>query len=556
MRWLVLFTTVAIGCAGRAGTRGGGGGASGGGDGWQRVHRLVDLYDTARFAKSAEARAALGRELAAPVGTGPAATDRLVAALLVEVDRVLAGERLHPEAQAARTLLEFDGTPPAARRELLQRMTELKAIARGKGPMAPNARLRLAGYCWRALDDATRAPWRQRHFAVAHCLYPLYDSDPDPYFARDPDRRPPPPRWQDLAAGSRSLLTEVDHHGRLRQARIGLELLLVLLGKESSNEMPVEPQPDVMSAADAPLYDWAPVADPKTPVDALRERVQGDGRGQVAVLVPADGAGDVPEMARTARAAGAGEIQLLVARRQTLQAPPGDYWHGKPSEVTRAAVVPISLAPLGGTSASAARSPYAVDFASGLRLTLVIGASRWRLVGDEGELAVIPSQGKPDAAALLIEALARVRAAFPDQQALAVYAEPAAKNRDVIAATAAAARRSGGPFFRLGMAVGPPRVRSGNLARRVKLRAGASVAVVPDTLAARRPALLACYQDAVEKAPTLAGTVRLEPKSGAAAVVGKADKRLAACAVRALGRAILDSGASSAEVTFRISESR
>ena len=118
MRWLVLFTTLAIGCAGRTGTRSGGG-AAGGGDGWPRVHRLVDLYDTARFAKSAETRAALGRELGVEVGTGPAATDRVIAALLVEVDRVLAGERLHAGAQAARTLLEFDGTPPAVRRELL-----------------------------------------------------------------------------------------------------------------------------------------------------------------------------------------------------------------------------------------------------------------------------------------------------------------------------------------------------------------------------------------------------------------------------------------------------
>jgi hypothetical protein len=549
MRWLVLSLAVAIGCAGRAGARGGGPG--GDGDRFARVHRLIELYDTARFARSADARAALGGELGVEVGTGPAATDRVIAALLVEVDRVLSGERLHAGAQAARTLLEFDGKPPATRAEVLQRMGEVKAIARGGGPLADSARLRLAGYCWRALDDATRAPWRQRHFALAHCLYALHDSDPDPYFERDPDRRPPPPRWQDLVSQSRALLAG----GAIDEARTALAAALAEVEKRA-DELPVEPVSEVIVSADAPLYDWAPVADAKTPVDALRERVQGDGRGQVAVLVAADAAGDLPELARTARAAGAGEIQLLVARRQTLQAPPGDYWHGKPAEVTRAAVVPISLAPLGGTAVSGARSPYAVDFASGLRLTLVIGPSRWRLVGEEGELAVIPSQGKPDPAGLLIEALAVVRAAFPDQQALAVYAEPAARNRDVMAAAAAAARRSGTPFFRLGMAVGPPRVRSGTLARRVKLRAGASVAIVPDTLATRKPALLACYQDALEKAPALAGAVRLEPRSGAAAVVGKADRRLAACAVGALGRALLDSGATSAEVTFRVSGSR
>lgn len=546
MRWLVVLAVV-LGCGGgRAGSRS----APAATDRFERVHRLIDLYDTARFAKSARARSALGRELGVALGTGPAATDRVVAALLVEVDEVLAADRLHAGAQEARTLLEFDGKPPAVRAEVLQRMAEVKAIARGTGPMAPNARLRLAGYCWRALDDATRAAWRQRPFALCHCLYALHDSDPDPYFDRDPDRRPPLPAWRDLVAAARELLAATPG-----EASAALADALGAVEKRAA-DMPVEPVSEVMVAADAPLYDWAPVAEAGASIEALRERLQGDGRGQVALRVAPGGKGDIAKLADTARRAGASEIQLLVARKQTLAAPPGDYWHGRPDRVIRAAVIPISLAPLGETAATGARSPYAVDFAAGLRLALVVGATRWRLVGEGGEVANIPSSDKPDPAALLSDALVRLRAAFPDQQALAIVVEPGAANAQVIEAAAAAAWRNGKPFFRLGLAAKAPVVKGSSLAKRVALRAGASVAIVPDTLAARRPALLACYQDALEKAPALAGAVRLEPKNGAAVVVGAADKKLAACATGALGKALLASGAASAEVTFRVSGSR
>src|SRR4029079_16045368 len=126
MRWLVVLAVV-LGCGGRARSPGSPAAAAGR---FARVHRLLDLYDTARFAKSAEARAALGRELGVEVGTGPAATDKVIAALEVEVDKVLAADRLHAGAQDAKTLLDFDGKPPAARAEVLQRMREIKAIAR------------------------------------------------------------------------------------------------------------------------------------------------------------------------------------------------------------------------------------------------------------------------------------------------------------------------------------------------------------------------------------------------------------------------------------------
>ncbi len=547
MRWLVVLAVV-VGCGGRARSPEAPAAAA---DRFERVHRLVDLYDTARFAKSAEARTALGRELGFAVGTGPAATEKVIAALEIEVDRVLAADRLHAGGQAAKTLLDFDGKPPAARAEVLQRMREVKAIARGSGPMAPNARLRLAGYCWRALDDATRAPWRQRPFAIAHCLYPLYDSDPEAYFDRDPDRRPPTPGWRDLIKASHDLIRG---EGALDAARSRLYDTLSAIEKDSAAEMPIEPASDV-DVTGVPLYDWTPVATPATPADALRERIQGDGRGQVALEVRASGQGEILAMANVARAAGASEIQLVGGRRQRLEVPPGDYWHGRRAEMRRAAVVPISLAPLGPIAANGGRNPYAVDFSAGLRLALIIGAHRWRLVGESGELLSVESDGVKSPSPALVEALLRVRAAFPEQQALALVIEPGAPNGHAIAAGAAAAWRDGKPFFRLGLAANAPAVKGNALARRVALRAGASVAIVPDTLAARKPALLACYQDALERAPKLAGAVRVEPKDGKAVAVGAADRKLAACATAALGKALIASGVASAEVTFRVSGS-
>src|SRR5690606_15637601 len=111
----------------------------------------------------------------------------------------------------------------ATRDQAFQRVAELKPIARGQGPLAAladNARLRLYGYCRQALADALRARWADRMRLAAHCLLPLYQADPAPYFAADPGRRPPPPRGADLVADLGRLLIEpvAAGPGRLRAA--------------------------------------------------------------------------------------------------------------------------------------------------------------------------------------------------------------------------------------------------------------------------------------------------------------------------------------------------
>src|SRR5262249_33516275 len=138
-----------------------------------------------------------------------AVTDEALDRMLVSADRLLRIDRLSADGQAARTLLADDRRPPAARAELFARAAALKAIARGGGPPAATAALRRAAACAQAFRAAAAAPLHLRAGRLAFCLYPLWDSDPEPYFDPDPRRRPPPPAWADLDARLAKLLGDV-----------------------------------------------------------------------------------------------------------------------------------------------------------------------------------------------------------------------------------------------------------------------------------------------------------------------------------------------------------
>src|SRR5690606_4044603 len=140
---------------------------------------------------------------------GREATDAALQALAVMLDEILARDRLHAEAQGARTLVAWDLDPPVERAAVHGRLDAIEAVARGGSAVAANARLRLYAYCRRALDDAQRARRADRARLVAHCLYPLYAADPAPHFAEDPDARPPPPDWRALLADLDRLLGDV-----------------------------------------------------------------------------------------------------------------------------------------------------------------------------------------------------------------------------------------------------------------------------------------------------------------------------------------------------------
>jgi len=77
-------------------------------------------------------------------------------------DRILEHERLHKDAQAARTLLEWDRRPPATRKDLFLAASRLKTLARGGGPLAANATLRLALLCTQAFRELPHLRARDR----------------------------------------------------------------------------------------------------------------------------------------------------------------------------------------------------------------------------------------------------------------------------------------------------------------------------------------------------------------------------------------------------------
>ena len=201
---------------------------------WDRAHYLLDLFDDARFARDDTSLVALhrGLGLTGRAARGRAATDAVLAALLRDVDRLLARERSHVHGRAAFTVLRFDAHPPATRSQVRGRMAELKAIAGQGGPLAANARLRLIGYCTRALADAVvptgpAGDSPSRIHRMMHCLYPLTDVDPEHHLAERrssaSDRRSgraPPPGWRELTRDLAGLIDLVAS-GDTRLGRAG-----------------------------------------------------------------------------------------------------------------------------------------------------------------------------------------------------------------------------------------------------------------------------------------------------------------------------------------------
>ena len=527
------------------------------------VLRALVLFDRARFGRDDESLAALSLELTgAPdrIRRGTEGTDQAIEALLLRVDAVLREDRLHPRAVEARTLLEHDRRPPESRAAMWQRMMQLRRIAMGggsEGALAASARLRLASTCVQALRDASEAPRRDRNRIASHCLYPLYEADPEPYFAAEPERRPPTPDWHRVIEDLRELLAPGPAWGELDRTRQAM--LRSIESPQLSNAVVQEPRAMLFPAVEeAELWDYTPVLQPKldhtNEIDWYSRLLQADGRGRLAIAVPASAerpAAAILATARAAAAAGASDVELLVGVEQQVAVPPGDHFAGRmPDGVAgRAAVVPLSLAPLGGPDQDE-RSPRLLDWTVGLRLHLVVSESAWRLVAPDGELARSAISEDTHGAGALLRALEQVRAAYPEAQHLLLVLEPDARYPVAALLAAAAARRGGQPFFRIGLAASAPAVRERGLAARVARRAAAGVAITPDALAPHAGAALACYRELAERRAPPAGTVRLEIQRGKVRVAGRADRRLARCATAAVADAMLREGTASAELRF------
>jgi hypothetical protein len=536
---------------------------------WARAHYLLDLFDDARFRRDDASLALLCAAGDLPAARGAAATDAALGLLGAEINRVLRADRLHPDGQAARALVEFDRQGPARRDQLFRRIGEVKAVARG-GPLAANARLRLYGFCRAAFTDAVRAPWSLRMRVLAHCLYPLYDSDPEPYFADDPARRPPPPRWQVLGDDLTRLAAAIAADGgRLAPAgRYAADELARFLA-DHRDRLPDLPDPDQIGAprvAHATPYDWTPLlalgdgaALPPLAqtIEALARPAQGDGRGALALAL----AGQAPMTAlahavEVAAGVGAVRLELLVAVDQRLVVPPGDYWSPRleGDRATRLAVVPVMLAAAAPAPEVLANlNPNVLRWQperARLGLHLEVAPDRWRLVAATGTVAVVPTGGAGDPATRLREALAEVRAAFPGESGLALTPTADASYGAVLAAAVAAATDADGqPLFpMLGFAAAAPRPDRELLRKRIDRRRGARVDIAPAALAGSAPTLRACYQDRLEARPELGGVVRVELREVPEVVAGPADPALRRCVLAVLRGPMAGDGIGSAEV--------
>jgi hypothetical protein len=558
---------------------------------WARIHYLLDLFDDARFRQADDSLALLAAEIGQPQPVrGAATTDAAVAHLLVEVDGLLTADSRHPGARAARTLLELDQDPPTRRGDVFQRMVELKTVARGGGALADNARLRLFGFCQRALSDALGVSGSLQQRMIQFCLYPLFDSDPEPYFAADPALRPPPPRVADLAAAMARLIAPIGHGGR-RLAVTG-RALLADFHRERATALPETRSPadlGVPMVARAAAFDATPLLAlgdgrgvlPSALAELLRPALRGDGRGIVAVALAATAAADaLTTVAGTAAETGAHRLELVVGYRQELTVPLGDYWAahaevdvtaGGRTTLPRLGVIPLSLARLqdaAGLPPGHGAAVREADPTAGwdprramLGLTLVVGGLRWRLVAPSGAVAEIATESAAvDPGLVLRQALGRVRGAFPDEDGLAVVIEPGVTYGQLIGALDAASRDANGEplFARLALATtAPPAAdpRGPGLARRIERRWRARVSLAPASLGPRAAVVRRCYQDLLETNANLGGEVRLELRGRTAVVVsGPRNRALRRCVLGALAESMAEQTIASATVTLAPTE--
>lgn len=545
---------------------------------WRTAHYLVDLFDATRAGDPA-ARPVLFAVLGLDDATGAAATDQVIDAITTRIDVVLAADRLHRGAVAARLLLEQDRHPVRARGELFARMTQLKGIARSGGPLAANALLRLADFCTRALTDAATAPPRERRRRVAYCLYPLYDSDPEPYFATDPARRPPAPMWEELLDGVAAQSRAVAASGsRLAALADVHDAALTTLRVALAPRLPPHVDPVALGLTRVPsadAWDESPLV-ALEPADDLDRRtaaaLASHGQARVALLLaPGDDATRLVAAAAVARTAGARVVELTVAAPQALRVPAGDYWAGRITgdEVLRVAVLP--LVPLDASGLPSATTPgetpgpearFTAERA-GLRLHLVVGPTEWRLVAPSGALPTLAATpmldgvAAKDPRALLRTQLKAVRAAFPDEDSLIVVPQAGVPIATLALALVAIRAELGGVLALAAAAPQPaPSSPMAGLAARVERRARAAITIVPESLADRTAALRRCYQDAVDRNPGLAGTLTVERKAlgavGEQAVVtdGPRAPELRRCVLDRLGPAMAKTGARDARVTL------
>jgi len=507
-----------------------------------RLHYLLDLFDDARFGGDDDSLRTLASALELEPRRGSAATDRVIDAVLVEVDALLAIDRVHPLATGMRTLLSGDRHPPGSD-DFLHWTQTVRQVAETTPELRGSALLRLAGACERAFRDAATGAPRDAWSRLVFCMATLYGADTADY------REPAPiPSWRVLAAAL------VDQYraaslGRLATAADNRAEILPTWMERNADRLPTVP--DVRNAPEvgaASPYLWVPLLTDAAgaPRDRVDRAIAGDGRGAAAWLTAASTPGErMAELAALATAAGAAELQLLV--RWPLARPEAaDWWQEDERDpTTRAGVLSFALAADGPPSTRRPRTS-----SSDLDLAVVVGAERWRLAAGSKLLATLdPGPGMNDP-------LAKIMRAFPDVRSITVIPGPGATVAD-LARAAAGARFVDGRTRLAELRFAPARAIvddavARRLRARIESRAAASVVIEPSTLAERAPIVLRCYQDELDRHPRAQLDLELELR-GSAVWVTRGPKRgaLWACTVPALSQAMVDGDIRTATVRLR-----
>lgn len=538
---------------------------------WQRAHYLLDLFDAARFGDDAGSRELLGEIAGRPADAmrGPAATQAIAELLLVGIDHVLEIDRAHVLGGQARTLATFDALPPRNRREAFQKSQELKRIlTRGDG-LTANAQLRLFGYCRSALEDAAQARGRERRVALSHCLYPLYSSDPEPYFESDANLRPPPPSPGVLLEQAQTLLRDAPK-GRLRRAIATQRVWAEAFASTAATMEALDPVTMRLAPAQiAPLYDDYPiipmmVEELASRTAILQRELAADGRGIAALALASESAGATTLVAgEMAAAAGATELALLVSTEQSLRVPTGDYWSNRISSdtVRRIGAILVSLKLVGKIDVDVAtQGVKATTWApsrAALKLHLVVSPESWDLISPAGRVAKIDTStaGAEHPRDRLRTSLTQIRRAFPDEGGLVlVPAGEVSYGALISAATAAAVDAQGAPLFPLlALAAAPPKAAKGTLLQaRIARRSAARVDVNPSSLRFRLPVARSCYLELLDKSAKQTGTVRLTLGAEGNTLESSGPRALQACAEKAFGGTMIAQGIPAADLVFRL----
>ncbi|MCP4444678.1 MAG: hypothetical protein GY811_04935 [Myxococcales bacterium] len=535
---------------------------------WLRAHYLLELFDSARFGRDVQSRDFLaeisGRPKAAM--TGPVATQAIAELLILETDRTLELDRQHGLAQKLRVIAGYDASGPTARSQAFQAMQELKRVRVADAPLTASASLRLFGYCRSALTDAQALSRQGRRIAISHCLYPLFDADPEPYFSKRSALRPPPPELERLLGQMQATL-RVQSPGRLRGA---LEIQSRWLEDFSGSAvhfssldplaLRLPPASRVAPYDDYPLY-----IPGTTSMEGAKAAATADGRHRIALALAADApASGILSAAVAFAGTDVDVLSLLVAIRQRLRAPKGDYWYTSVDEhqAWRAGELPISLGAMRvgertlRDSTSEAKATEWNRRHSQLSLHLVIAPRRWSLLSPLGEIASFAANDKDTSPAQGLRAALRgLRRAFPDEQGLVlVAAEGLSVGAFVMAANAVRYGADGAPLFpKIAIAQKAPKPRSGKALReRITRRAAAAVSVVPTSLEAKIPSALRCYQALAEKKRLPTGEVRLEMKPEGALSASGGHKAIQSCSIESFEGLMRELGLPAIKVDFSV----